>query len=203
MAKTPKKIVVLGESLSRITKQLETTNPAIVMFVDLCGSTQLKTIPQATWLPIVCQFLLETTRVITKEGGRVVKYIGDEVMAVFSDHDGLGVARAETCIRALDTSLRSLGDQFVAKYVMDAGNVAEVSFPPDDVLGTTVDRCARIAKIAQPGVALASAEVRNRAPNRGSWISVGAYSFKGIPVPVKVFMLSGLTVMSFTNFPRP
>jgi len=129
---------------------------------------------------------------VTREGGQVVKYIGDEVMAVFKDHDGLASARAETCVMALDAILRVLGTPYAAKYVLDAGDVVEVTFPPYDVLGTAIDRCARIGKIAQPGVALASDSFRAKTPHKDGWLTVGSYNFKGLPSPVTVFRLVAL-----------
>jgi class 3 adenylate cyclase len=192
MPRSPKEIVEFGETVTSITQQLESTAPAVVMFVDLCGSTNLKARPQFEWLPIVCRFLLEVTRVVTREGGQVTKYIGDEVMAVFKDNDGLASARAETCVMALDAIIRALGAPYAAKYVLDAGDVVEVTFPPYDVLGTAIDRCARIGKIAQPGVALASDSFRAKTPHKDAWVAVGSYRFKGLPSPVAVFRLSAL-----------
>jgi class 3 adenylate cyclase len=192
MTRSPKQIVEFGDTLAGITQQLESATPTVVMFVDLCGSTSLKARPQAEWLPIVCRFLLEVTKIVTREGGKVVKYIGDEVMAVFNDQDGLGSARAETCVMALDAMIRALGTPYAAKYVLDAGDIAEVTFPPYDVLGTAIDRCARIGKIAQPGVALASDSFRAKTPHKDAWLTVGSYKFKGLPAPVTVFRLATL-----------
>src|SRR5207302_10205783 len=162
------------------------------MFVDLCGSTKLKSRPQAEWLPIVCRFIVEVTRIIRREGGVVIKYIGDEVMALFNDEDGFAPARAETCVMALDAMVKGLGAPYAAKYVLDAGDISEVTFPPYDVLGTAVDRCARIGKIAQPGVALASEMFREKAPHQEAWVQAGTYAFKGLSAPVNVFRLARL-----------
>lgn len=193
MPRSPSKIIEFGDKVASIRQQLESTAPTIVMFVDLCGSTSLKVRPQSEWLPIVCRFLLEVTRIATREGGVVVKYIGDEVMVVFKDYDGLAAARAETCVMALDGAMRSLGPPYVAKFVLDAGDVVEVTFPPYDVLGTAIDRCARIGKIAQAGVALASEAFRTRTPHKDAWLPVGSYNFKGLPAPVSIFRLSTLS----------
>jgi class 3 adenylate cyclase len=96
------------------------TEPLAILFVDLCGSSALKQRPQRQWLPIVCRFLYEITQQIVRQEGRVVKYIGDEVMAVFEEQTGRPAAlRAMAAIQQSDAYIRSLGSEYVAKFAAD------------------------------------------------------------------------------------
>jgi class 3 adenylate cyclase len=189
---TSSKIIASSELASRLTTQLEQTRNVAVAFVDLCGSTQLKQRSQSEWLPIVCRFLDIVSASVTAHGGRTVKYIGDEVMAVFADDNGLAVTQAETFVISLDEQLSRMGDPYRAKYVFDYGSVADVVFPPADVLGTTVDRCARMSKIAQPGVAISSSEFVRQSRHSDSWCRVTTLQFKGLPAPVDIFFYKSL-----------
>jgi hypothetical protein len=113
-------------------------------------------------------------------------------MIVFRDTDTLAASRAEVTVLAIDRAISELGADYCAKYVLDAGNVAEVDFPPLDVLGTAIDRCARIGKLAQPNNALASSAFRERSRQASNWLSVGSFDFKGLPDPTEVFRFISL-----------
>jgi class 3 adenylate cyclase len=171
------------------------TEPLAILFVDLCGSSALKQRPQRQWLPIVCRFLYEITQQIVRQEGRVVKYIGDEVMAVFEEQTGRPAAlRAMAAIQQSDAYIRSLGSEYVAKFAADFGDATRVDIGdgPWDVLGMVVDRCARIAKVPTAGTAVASQSfVAQLAKNR-SWRSLGTVRFRGISAPTEVFQLSGM-----------
>jgi adenylate cyclase len=163
------------------------------MFADLCGSTKLKHgCSQDEWLPIVVRFLLQVTEIVEGQGGRVLKYIGDEVLAVFDeDRDGLAVSRAVNCIWQCDSRLQKFRPPFVAKYALDYGTAASVTFGVgrNDVLGTCVDRCARIAKLAKDGTAVGSQEVVKRSKDAGIWRKIGSFPFKGFDRRTNVFQL--------------
>ena len=61
---------------------------AVVVFIDMVGSTQFKIDNddhQETWVLRVKQFSDVIAEYVEKLGGKVVKYIGDEVMAVFDN----------------------------------------------------------------------------------------------------------------------
>jgi class 3 adenylate cyclase len=163
------------------------------VFVDLCGSTQLKeNKPQREWLPMVCRFLLQVTECVTKSGGKVVKYIGDEVFAVFPDEGtDLSPIRVEHFIRECEAALEKLGPQYVAKYSCDYGSSAQID-ESGDVLGTPVDRCARIAKLTKPHVALASAEFVQASKGPRNWRKIGSFTLRGLHKPVEVFQLRNL-----------
>lgn len=122
-----------------------------------------------------------------------VKYIGDEVMAVF---DGATMvndsANFISRISEIQESIRIVtGETTALKVAIDIGPVFCIAIPGHDqldVLGTTVDRCARIAKYARPGVVLSSYNYRISCNPVYKWSSVGEPFLKGIG-NVKIFAL--------------
>ena len=175
----------------------EKTRPLGIMFVDLCDSTELKErLPQTDWLPVVARFLKTVTKIVQDAGGTVVKYIGDEVMAVFPDDVGhLLAAKMETCVRECSTRLAELGPEYTAKYALDYGEATWVDLAPNvprDVLGTPVDRCARIKKFLLPDTAVSSDAFVSVSPNSANWRKLGKVQLKGIRDSIVVHQLSAL-----------
>lgn len=187
-------IAKAGDTVERLNEYLnQCTQRVAYVFIDLCGSTQLKErMPQHEWLPIVCKFLLLVSDCVQRSGGRVVKYIGDEVFAVFDD-DGtdLSPARVEHFIFECNAALGRHGENFVAKYACDYGPSAVID-TRGDVLGTPIDRCARVAKLTKPGIALASGEFVNASKRPTSWRSVGVFKLRGLKSAVEVFQMREL-----------
>src|SRR4051794_10679008 len=88
------------EELGRIQAQAdqarkdirEGTVRAVVVFIDMVGSTKFKIEHQdhpEEWILRVRQFDMFIARYVQTAGGRVVKYIGDEVMATFEGKDAV------------------------------------------------------------------------------------------------------------------
>lgn len=195
--RTLEAVIHAGDELSRISSWLqERTAPCVVMFVDLVGSTEMKaTLPQDQWLVLICRFLFLTTQQIGAERGRVIKYIGDEVMAIFEDAStGLAANRAESCVIECEAALKGLPGTVRAKYALDYGECATVDFEhaPGDVLGAAVDRCARISKLAEPGTAVASEAFVAESKRPSGWRKLGEFPFKGLSDFVSVFQFQGI-----------
>ena len=187
--------IIEKHEFEKLKRQLgKTRGPVVVAFIDLCGSTELKRLPQEKWLPIVGEFLLDVTQCANRKRGRVIKYIGDEVLALF---DGAPVkvitSRAEEFVRECEAALRNHGNS-TAKYAFDIGRIVPVSVPggASDVLGTCVDRCARIAKLLSPGTALASLDFVNMLTDQSAWRKVATVRVKGIDKPFEICQLKGV-----------
>jgi len=181
--------------LEKLRHQLSRSRgPLVVAFIDLCGSTELKRQPQERWLPIVGEFLLDVTRCVSRNKGRVVKYIGDEVLAIFEHPNARKtISQAESFVSDCEATLRKRGKS-VAKWALDFGRVVPISVPggASDFLGTTVDRCARIGKLLAPGTVLVSADFVAASSNRKRWRRIGSVRPKGIEKPFDVFQLDGV-----------
>ena len=75
-----------------------------------------------------------------------------------------------------------IGEVTRIKIAIDKGPVYAISIPGHealDVLGTTIDRCARIAKFTKPGVVLTSYNYRKDCNPGIRWVQVGEPGSQG------------------------
>jgi class 3 adenylate cyclase len=149
-------------SLSESLESLAEAFDLYILFVDLCDSTQIKQfclekqIPDSIWITRQMIFLSRTAEIIGSYKGKVIKTIGDEVMAGFDiSVDPLQIIRC--CIEVFQTfqNLRSYNKgPFIidAKAAIDYGTCYDghvVDTPNTiDPIGSCVDRCARISGFA-------------------------------------------------------
>jgi class 3 adenylate cyclase len=190
-----------AEREKALTEIRNSAHDAVVVFVDMVGSTQSKADHKnepEVWMYKVRQFYAVVSAYVGQLGGRVVKCIGDEVMAVF-DGDTLynDSANFITRIGEIEQGLRdATGEATGLKVAVDSGKVYCIKLPGHDeldVLGTTVDRCARIAKYTKPSTVLASFDYRKACSAAYNWTLVGEPTLKGIG-KTKVFQLGDKTV---------
>jgi adenylate cyclase len=153
-----------------------------VGFADLVGFSGLSERLSTSELgAALAEFDARATDAIGSRGGRLVKLIGDEVMFVAAD-------TATGCDILID-----LVEAFAADEVLPAmrGGLAagEVVARDGDYYGPVVNLAARVAKLAQPGVALVTDEVKQRVGPAGThrFDASGAHSVKGLTRPVHVF----------------
>ncbi len=165
-------------------KLKQSARPVVVCFVDLAGSTALKTkLAPAEWLGYVYQFLVGVDGHARSSGGAVVKRIGDELMLVFPDTNS-----SERFLGRLEADADMPAASF--KVAVDCGEAYYLRFAEgleDDPYGTVVDRCARIAKLAGPGAVLCSAAYQREAGG-GPYVPAGGFPMKGFPEPEEVFL---------------
>lgn len=135
--------------------------------------------------------------VIEREGGgRVIKHIGDAVMAVFSE-PSTAVARAlevQEKLAAFNRGHPELEDISV-RMGLHCGQVTTEDDVNADVFGRHVNRAARVEALADGGQVLVTYTVFDSA--RGwlneksdmpvAWEKHGRYALKGIPEPVEIF----------------
>lgn len=159
---------------------------AAVAFIDLSDSTALKemNVPE-TWLGYVYRFIRCVEKLVVQFNGTVVKRIGDEVLATFES-----VQQCEEFLTAIES------DEVLRKYefkaAVDFGEVFFLKFQEhleDDPYGPSVDRCARIAKLAKTSTVLASAPYRDQlGDSNNSYIRVGPIRLAGITRPQEVYV---------------
>jgi class 3 adenylate cyclase len=162
---------------------VESKSMAIVL-VDLVGSSHLKEKyrkhPQK-WLILYVLFIEWVKSAATCNNVRVLKYIGDEVMLVTET-----VASAEAFIDELFMTLTDLNQQVEQltneriniKVAADFGEVFLLLH--DDVLGTPVDRCARLEKLCDANVCVLSEAFFNKSDQKSLYQFIGERSLKGI-----------------------
>jgi class 3 adenylate cyclase len=136
-----------------------------VVFADLAGSTSLgEQIDPESVRTVMDRYYSAIRGVVEEHNGRVVKFIGDGVMAVF----GVPETSEDDVRRALDAALamhaafsdlaidiaRDRGVTIALRVGVNTGEVI-VSAGDDDVVGDAVNLAARLERAAESGTVLA------------------------------------------------
>lgn len=133
-----------------------------VVFVDMVDSTRMKADHgEVTWLGTLGIFLDIVTEAVEEQGGIVVKYLGDGVLAVF------GIDNVADAINASVKVQERLGKANTGGTLKDCyctigvatGKVVEYDAPGGgvDYVGNTVDLAARLTSKASPNAIWADA----------------------------------------------
>lgn len=169
---------------------------ATVLFTDLVGSTELRGRlgdDAAEELRRVHDRLL--TEAVEGNGGRVVKGLGDGIMATFAGAAD-AVAAAVAVQQAIDRMNRSGGapEPLALRVGLSAGDVA---MEGDDVHGTPVIEASRLCAAAEGGAILAAEVVRILAGSVGehTYTSIGPLELKGLEHPVDAVRVGWEPVM--------
>ena len=154
---------------------------ATVLFTDLVGSTELRGRvgeEAAEELRRTHDRLL--TEAVEKHEGRVVKGLGDGIMATFAGASD-AVAAAVAIQQAVDR-LNRFAKTPVRLAVRVGLSAGDVSFEDDDVHGTPVVEASRLCGAADGGEILAAEVVRILAGSTGGhvYVSVGPLELKGL-----------------------
>jgi adenylate cyclase len=156
---------------------------AAVWFADIVDYTRLSAQDEEAALGLVRDFQAVARDVVERQGGRVVKFLGDGALAEFpSTH------AAVTAALALHDGLRTAGRAGGAVRV--GVHVGEVSGAPDgDLYGDGVNVAARIQGEAGPGEVVVSDDAARqlRARRELALEPLGARELKGLPEPVRLF----------------
>ena len=117
-----------------------------VLFADVCGSTRLyETIGDSAALATIGRCVALISTVCAGHGGRVVKTIGDEAMAVFADVDRAAQAAAEMQARISDEPPVG-GSRLAIRVGFHEGPTIEAD---GDVFGDSVNVAARMVALAK------------------------------------------------------
>ena len=127
-----------------------------VMFADLSGSTRLYDKLGDQRAVVIVEHCVEIfSNAAVARGGRVIKEIGDEILAVFN-------AAAPACHAAMDMQLGLLAYPDAVDHMvsMHTGvHWGEVTVTEDDVFGDTVIVASRLVAKAKRGQILVSGVV--------------------------------------------
>jgi class 3 adenylate cyclase len=154
-----------------------------VGFADLSGFTALtQMLTPAELSMLLNEFSATVTDVVHADGGRVVKFIGDEVMWVSTTPDLLVKAAVDLVDHpaAQEAGLR-------VRVGLGYGEVLAIG---GDYFGNTVNLAARLVAAAEPGQILATSAVRDELPE---WPAVvqDPLTLKGFDDPVTAYDLHG------------
>jgi class 3 adenylate cyclase len=152
-----------------------------VGFADLSGFTALtQALTPAQLSELLNEFAGTVSDVVHADGGRVVKFIGDEVMWVSSAPERL----ARVAVDLVEhPKAREEGLQVRAGLAF--GTVVAIN---GDYFGNPVNLAARLVAAAAPGQILATSELHDKLPD---WPAVahGPLALKGFEDPVTAFDL--------------
>jgi class 3 adenylate cyclase len=152
---------------------------ATVLFTDIVGSTERAQVAgDQRWRELLDRHDELARRLVSREGGRLVKRTGDGILAVF---DAPG--RAVRCALGLRSELDDLGIQIRAGL-----HTGELDVRDDDVGGIAVHIGARIMAAAGPGEVLVSRTVRDLLAGSGIALEDrGTHALRGLDDPWQLF----------------
>jgi class 3 adenylate cyclase/tetratricopeptide (TPR) repeat protein len=159
---------------------------AVVLFTDLVGSTELRSrLGEDAAEALRHEHDALVTGAIKANRGRVVKHLGDGVMATFTAASD-AVAAGIRVQQVLERHNRSSAAALEVRIGMSAGDVA---FEKEDCFGTPVIEAARLCAAARGGQVLLSDIVRLLAGSAGGhqFAPVGELELKGLPAPLPSF----------------
>jgi class 3 adenylate cyclase len=146
---------------------------AAVLFTDIVGSTvRTAEVGDRRWREVLDAHDAACASVVAAGGGRVVKYTGDGILAVFDRPS-----------RAVDAALALRDALGEIQLVIRAGvHVGEVEVRRDDVSGIAVNAAQRVQAAAQPGEVLVSRTVVDLVAGSGiATADRGIHRLKGVP----------------------
>lgn len=178
-----------------------------VLFGDVSGSTRLyEKLGDKEALHAVERCINRMTRAIEQFHGRVIKTIGDEVMAVFDSAES-GMEAACSMQQRVDDLPPVRGVKLAIRVGFQYGPVIEEA---NDFFGDTVNTAARMAGLAKAGQIITSWDTVEILPSllRQSTREIDALSVKGKKEDIRVFEViwqesDDLTMKSASIAPAP
>ncbi len=181
--------------------------PAVIWWADLRGSSALQArLPRETYLDLLNDFFESTASSALEEGGEVLKFIGDAVMAIFAVQEDVDAPQA--ALRAARSALAKLQERnaslagadsprlsaVLALHLGDVsyGNIGVEGRLDFTVTGPAVNEVARLEELAKRlgTPVVASGSLARLLP--GELVSLGRHALRGIAEPQDVFTLREL-----------
>jgi adenylate cyclase len=158
------------------------TREQTIGFADLVGYTGHIRARSTTDLALaVGRFEAQVTDVVSRFGGRLIKFIGDEAMFTVEDP-------ATGCELAV-----SLVNEFAADPTLPPVRVGLAAGPAvalhGDYYGEVVNLAARLVKASEPSQVIVSDSLRQSVRERFLFEPVSELTLKGFDVPVPCFRL--------------
>ena len=151
------------EQTGEIAKKIQDSKlEAVILFIDLCDSTQLKTMTNdEKWLAYIYIFIEFIENMCVSSEGEVVKQIGDEILLTF--------AKTSSCENFIEQLANSsdFNSKYAYKIAIDYGLIYKFDFSriKGDPYGEIVDRCSRIAKLCERNTILCSKDYFDNVQN--------------------------------------
>ena len=173
---------------------------AAILFCDLRHSSRLvETSERSDYLNLLNNFFDCVAGAVNSQGGEVLKFIGDAVLAVFPAEDGKVPAciRAVDAAREIDGSIQSIrladsGEGAACAIGIAYGNVAYGNVGSSNrldftVIGTAANVAARLSDLGkvESQTILAEAQVADAMPD--TMTSLGEFNLHNVSLPVRAF----------------
>jgi adenylate cyclase len=159
---------------------------AAIWFADIVGFTRLSAENEPLALQLVETLQATATTAVESHGGRIVKFMGDGVMAQFASAEGAALGGMQLLLRFG----RLTADRPHAPHQLRLGmHLGDVTVAADgDIYGEGVNRAPRLEGLAEPGKLLASEDVYRKLRNRPDLIltDLGTRVVKGYDDPIPV-----------------
>lgn len=169
----------LSEAQGRGRGEAEMT----IVFTDLVDfSSWALEAGDETALELLRKVGVATESAISARGGRVVKHLGDGLMAVFSDAQSAVEAAHAACAGV--TGLRFNGYQPALRVGVHVGRPRKLG---GDYLGVDVNVAARVAQAASGGEVLVSGQARERLRDGSFKVRKRRFRAKGAPKELEVY----------------
>jgi class 3 adenylate cyclase len=155
-----------------------------VLFTDIVGSTErAAALGDRRWRELLGRHDDAVRAVLSRHAGRLVKSIGDGVLATFD-----GPARGVRAARDLEAEAGGLG--LDVRAGVHTGEVELLEH--EDVGGLAVHLAARVAAAAGAGEVLATSTVKDLVLGSGlRFDAAGIHQLKGVPEPWPLFRVTG------------
>ncbi|MFZ0544070.1 MAG: adenylate/guanylate cyclase domain-containing protein [Candidatus Promineifilaceae bacterium] len=182
-----------------------------VLFLDVVGSTQMgEHLDPEDVLEIMDGALQRFTVIIGQHHGRVDRYLGDGLMAIFGTpvaHEddaeqavraGLAIV-ADARLYAQEVARRWNGQKFQVRVGLNTGQVAlgGATRANYTAMGTTVNLAARMESAASPGGVLISRETYQHVEGLFEVEGPTAIIVKGSTLPIETYAILGIRPRSF------
>lgn len=158
-----------------------TTSTLAVGFADMVGFTQASgSLSTNDLADVIDRFESRVSDTITARGGRVVKFIGDEVLFTFTDVPSACRCAQEMLALAADATIPDV--RVGIAY-------GEVITRFGDCYGAVVNMAARLVDVAPSGGVVVTRDVVDRAADRSAFAEQRPVELKGIAEPVTSYLL--------------
>ncbi|HEY3726000.1 MAG TPA: alpha/beta fold hydrolase [Solirubrobacteraceae bacterium] len=168
---------------------------ATVLFTDIVRSTELTAaLGDRSWRELLGRYERLVERELVRYRGRLVKRLGDGVLATFD-----GPARAVRSALAIRAGAEAIGLEARAGV-----HTGECEVMANDVAGIAVHLTARLVTTARPGEVITSGTVKDLVVGAGlEFEERGAHVLKGIPGEWTIYSVIGDTERSSTPAAEP
>lgn len=162
---------------------------AAVWFADIVGYTRLSARDEDAAFEVVHELQALAEEAVATHSGRVVKHLGDAVLAVF-DSTNSAVEAALYLQESFRGSESASAHEVALRVGVHAGEIREDT--DGDIYGDGVNIASRVESAAEPWQVVVTDAVYQHIRSRSSYslIGMGERSFKGIEQPLPLHVVS-------------